>query len=76
MFMPQQMISATEEHASSHGTHSQGVYAMLSTAGVPLFALSLAGCFQNTFQFVSYVLLPPFYNLCSFANRYNRPTTA
>ncbi|KAF2810506.1 uncharacterized protein BDZ99DRAFT_313898 [Mytilinidion resinicola] len=49
-----EMISATEEHASNHGTHSQGVYALLSTAGAPLFTLSWAGCFRKAFQSVLY----------------------
>lgn len=55
LLMTQQMISATEEHASNHATHSQGVYAMFCTAGTSLFNLSWAGCFRKALQPVVYV---------------------
>ncbi|KAF2665556.1 hypothetical protein BT63DRAFT_428514, partial [Microthyrium microscopicum] len=47
-----ELISATEEHGSSHVTHSRGVYAILSTTDAPLFTPSGAGCFRKAFQSV------------------------
>jgi hypothetical protein len=35
IFMPQQMISVTEEYAFNHGTLSQGAYAVLRTSMSP-----------------------------------------